>query len=90
MNPARIYVSALKLFLGLHEARMNFQSPDLSAGECDGPPALIRPRLVPTCMRPQHLSGGNSRRPEPNPILGMNQPGPVNNNEIVTIEEHGD
>ncbi|KAL5375142.1 hypothetical protein DPSP01_011454 [Paraphaeosphaeria sporulosa] len=80
----RIFASALRPSLGLQQARMNIQSLDLSARECDGPPALIRPRLVPTCMRPQLLPGGNPRRPEPNPILGMNQPGFLND-EIVII-----
>lgn len=87
MNPARMLVSALRPSLGLQQARMNLQSLDLSARECDGPPALIRPRLVPTCMRPQHLPGGNPRRPEPNPILCMNQPGFLNDADIITIGE---
>jgi hypothetical protein len=45
---------------------MRFQSLDLGAGECDGPRALTRRRLVPACIRPHH-PGGN--------ILGGNQPG---------------
>lgn len=74
MDPARIFVSALRPSLGLQQARMNIWSLDLSARNGNGP-ALIRPRLVPTCMRPRRLPGGNSRRPEPNPILGTIQPG---------------
>lgn len=53
---------------------MSFQSLDLGAGECDGPRALTRRRLVPTCIRPHH-PGGNSRRLVPSPNLGGNQPG---------------
>lgn len=66
---------------------MNLQSLDLGAGECGGPPALIRCRLVPKCMRPQQLPGGNPRRSEPNPILGGNQPGCVKDDQIISVNE---
>jgi hypothetical protein len=42
-------------------------------------------------MRPRHHPGGNSRRPELNPILGVNQPDSVNDDDIIVIgqlEEH--
>lgn len=84
MDIARVCVSAFKPCLGVQEARMNLRSLDLGAGECDGPPALTRRRLVPTCIGPHH-PGGNSRRLVSSPSLGESQPGHQEHTEIIVI-----